>query len=102
MDLGVFAIVYVAGAAAIALWVDQRFPALGPARLGAVFLNLLASMALAQLAVPLLLPEIARAGGVYALLAAIMTVVLVVLVYSLLASIWLIKIAVGAAGGRLR
>lgn len=101
MSLVVFAIFFVLGAAAIALWISVRFPRLKPKRLAIIMFHLILAMVLAQL-LPfgLLLPISASAA--IQLMAGILTLALPVLVYTLLVAIWLLHVVQGALGGMLR
>jgi hypothetical protein len=101
MSLVIFGISLVLGAAAIAAWIAVRFPNLKPERLGMIIFHLLVAMVLAQL-VPfgLLLPVSGSAA--VQLMAGIFALALPVLVYTLLVTIWLLRVAQNALGGMLR
>ena len=101
MSLVLFGISLVLGAAAIAVWIAVRFPQLRPQRLGVIMIHLVVAMVLGQL-VPfaLLLPIDAPAA--VQLMAGIFTLALPVLVYTLLITIWLLRVAQNALGGMLR
>jgi hypothetical protein len=101
MSLVLFGISLVLGSAAIAVWISVRFPQLKPQRLGVIMIHLVVAMVLGQL-VPfgLLLPIDASAA--VQLMAGIFTLALPVLVYTLLITIWLLRVAQNALGGMLR
>ena len=101
MSLVIFGISLVLGAAAIAAWIAVRFPNLKPERLGMIIFHLLVAMVLAQL-VPfgILLPV--SGSAVVQLMAGIFVLALPVLVYTLLVTIWLLRVAQNALGGMLR
>ena len=101
MSLVLFGISLVLGSAAIAVWISVRFPQLKPQRLGVIMIHLVVAMVLGQL-VPfgLLLPIDAPAA--VQLMAGIFTLALPVLVYTLLITIWLLRVAQNALGGMLR
>jgi hypothetical protein len=101
MSLVVFGVCLVLGAAAIAIWITVRFPALRPQRLGIIALHLVVAMVLAQL-VPfgLLLPVSGSAA--VQLMAGVLALALPVLVYTLVVAIWLLTVAQNALGGMLR
>jgi hypothetical protein len=101
MSLVLFGIFLVLGSAAIAVWIAVRFPQLRPQRLGVIMIHLVVAMVLGQL-VPfgLLLPIDASAA--VQLMAGIFTLALPVLVYTLLITIWLLRVAQNALGGMLR
>jgi hypothetical protein len=101
MSLVLFGIFLVLGSAAIAVWIAVRFPQLRPQRLGVIMIHLVVAMVLGQL-VPfgLLLPIDASAA--VPPMAGIFTLALPVLVYTLLITIWLLRVAQNALGGMLR
>jgi hypothetical protein len=101
MSLVIFGISLVLGAAAIAAWIAARFPGLKPERLGMIIFHLLVAMVLARL-VPfgILLPVSGSAA--VQLMAGIFVLALPVLVYTLLVTIWLLRVAQNAMGGMLR
>jgi hypothetical protein len=101
MSLVLFGICLVLGSAAIAVWIAVRFPRLRPQRLGVIMIHLVLAMVLGQL-VPfgLLLPIDASAA--VQLMAGIFALALPVLVYTLLITIWLLRVAQNALGGMLR
>jgi hypothetical protein len=101
MSLVVFGISLVLGAAAIALWISVRFPQLNPQRLAVIMVHLVLAIVLGNL-VPfgLLLPVSGSAA--VQLMAGIFVLALPVLVYTLLITIWLLRVAQNALGGMLR
>jgi hypothetical protein len=101
MSLVVFAIFFVLGAAAIALWISVRFPRLKPKRLAIIMFHLILAMVLAQLLPFGLLLPISGSAAIQ-LMAGILTLALPVLVYTLLVAIWLLNVVQGALGGMLR
>jgi hypothetical protein len=78
-----------------------RFPDLKPERLGMILFHLVVAMVLAQL-VPfgILLPV--SGSAVVQLMAGIFVLALPVLVYTLLVTIWLLRVVQNAMGGMLR
>jgi hypothetical protein len=101
MSLVVFAICLVLGAAAIALWIAVRFPQLTPQRLAVIMVHLVVAMVLAQLVPYGLLLPVSGSAAVQ-LIAGIFVLALPVLVYTLLITIWLLRVAQNALGGMLR
>jgi hypothetical protein len=101
MSLVVFGVFLVLGAAAIALWITVRFPRLMPNGLKPVLLHLGLAVVLAQLVPFGILLPISESPAVQ-LIAGIFTVALPVLIYTLVAAIWLVRIAQNALGGMLR
>jgi hypothetical protein len=91
VSVGAFLIVLTAGAGVVALWVDARFPKIGPKDMRQVLLHVGLSIVIAQLAVPLLIKTIAAAGSPAGILFALFAIGCPALTYCLLASIWIIK-----------
>jgi hypothetical protein len=83
MTVAIFAICYVAGAVALALWVDDRFPKLRPTTWGRVGIAIGLSMLIDQFCTLGL-----RVGPQ---LVGVIGVVLPALAVSCLASIWMIR-----------
>jgi hypothetical protein len=91
----VVALLIVLGAGAIAVWLHVRFPAAAPESFRGGFFHLGASTLVASflLAPGLALAElVARPGG---MLLAVFGVAFPILVYCLLASIWVLRLASG-------
>jgi hypothetical protein len=101
MSLVVFGISLVLGAAAIAVWISVRFPNLKPQRLGVIMIHLVIAVVLGQL-VPFALLLPIDASAAVQLMAGIFTLALPLLVYTLLITIWLLRVAQNALGGMLR
>jgi hypothetical protein len=90
MSNGLFTSALTAGAALLALWTHARYPALAPERTGSTLLH-------AALAFVLLVATPA-AGASLATFAGIFLVLLPALVYALLSTIWVLKLAQAALG----
>lgn len=80
----------IVGAAAIALWMDVRFPRLGPDRLPIVVLHLLASAMVLPLATTFL--ALGSPEEPLRLLALLFGIVFPALVYIFIAGVWLLKL----------
>ena len=92
MSNGTFVLVLAAGAALIAAWCHVRFPSLAPERLGRTVLHL----AIAVVAISLA-PNAASSHSAFVALFAVM---LPVLVYAFLSTIWMLRLAQTALGVR--
>jgi len=95
-----FAICFLAGAAAIAVWTDVRFPSIAPTSLRAATLHIGATLVVAQILVPLATGAVT--GSRALALLATFAVGFPSLVYSLLAAIWVIRLAHAGLRGRFR
>ena len=101
MPLPVFIVIYAAGAAVLALWVDVRFPRLGPGSMRVAGAHVIAAMTIAQLvSVPIgTMLDPAQPQRTAALL---VTIVLPTLVYAFLTGLWMFKICQRMLGGAVR
>jgi len=96
MTVAQFLIALTLGAFALALWINQRFPGIAPEELKTALMHVGAALLVGQAVVPLvngLLPDM---GALATALVAIFLVGLPALVYSLLSSIWIIRLAQAA------
>lgn len=100
MDLGFFAICFVVGAGAIALWADARYPALAPSTARNTILHVGATILVAQVLIPVAFKVLT--GSEVLALVAVFAVALPALVYCLLVGIWVLKLMQGAVRGRFR
>jgi hypothetical protein len=96
VTVNTFIVASAVGAASIALWVEVRFPKLGPERIMGGLVHLLATTAAAQFLVP-----VALASATNKLLA-IFLVAIPALIYAFLTGIWIMKLARNAMGNAYR
>jgi hypothetical protein len=96
VSVGTFIVVLAVGTALIALWIDFRFPRLGPQGFLGAFIHLLAASIGAQLVVPLGLDT---AGNK---MVGVFVIALPALVYVFLTALWIMKVARGAMQGAYR
>lgn len=97
MSAQTYAICFLAGAAALALWIDVRFPNLGVRTMRGVLLHMAGTAVAAQLVIPGLLHLVDGPKAVMIVIA--MTLVLPALTYCILVGIWVIRLLQGALGG---
>ena len=100
MIIAVYVLAYLAGAVAVAFWVDRRFPRIAPRDLRIAIVHLFAAgIGNALLDGPLggLVARSAPGGPVLAT----MGVVFPLVVYVCLASLWMLRIAQRAVSGHL-
>lgn len=91
MSKELFVLVLAAGAALLAIWIHVRFPGLAPERIGRTLLHAGIAFVILQLTPGL-------SDSPVALLAGVFLFVLPALVYGLLSSIWVLKLAQTALG----
>lgn len=88
MTMHTFAIAFLCGAAAVALWVDQRFPGIAPTDLARALLRTIVVIAASQLLFP---PVWEAALARSPALVAVFSVAFPVLTLVLLCAIWSIR-----------
>ena len=91
MSFGVFAVVFVAGGALLALWVHLRFVRLAPADLRGALLHLGGSFIACQLILPIGSSLVAATGYPVLRIVSLLVLSLPALVYALLSLIWVIS-----------
>jgi hypothetical protein len=91
MSNEVFVLALAAGAGLLAVWIHARFPGLAPERMGKTLLHTGAAFALVQV-----IPGLGNSP--VAMFAAVFLFVLPALVYALLCTIWVLKLAQTALG----
>jgi hypothetical protein len=96
MTVHQFLMVLTVGAAAIALWINARFPKLAPDGIRTAIIHVGAAMLVGQVLLPSLTDVIPGSNPVMRALVITFILGLPALVYTLLASIWVIRIAQGA------
>jgi hypothetical protein len=97
MTAQVFLVALTLGAGAIALWINARFPKLAPEGMRTAFIHVGVALVAGMAVVPAL--DTLVSSTTSPVLRAIITTFIVglpILIYSLLASIWVILIAQGA------
>jgi hypothetical protein len=96
MTVHQFLMVLTLGAGAIALWINFRFPKLAPQGLKTAIIHVGAAILVGQVVLPGLSQAVPHSNPVVAGLVTTFVLGLPTLVYALLASIWVIRIAQGA------
>ncbi|MBD0328509.1 MAG: hypothetical protein ICV64_00165 [Thermoleophilia bacterium] len=98
MSVAVLIVSFAVGTAALALWVNARFPRIAPGTFRGCILHVCLAMAVCQVATLLL----RTATSDHATFVALFTVVVPVLVYSFLSAVWLIRVCQQMLGGAVR
>jgi hypothetical protein len=97
-----FAVVFVAGGAAIAVHLAARYPDSRPRTLRGALVHLGLGVLAAQLVLPLSAPFVAALAPPHSALVALMGLVLPVLAYACLGTIWAIAVLQDMLAGRFR
>lgn len=90
MSAGVFAVCFLFGAMAVALWIDARFPSLAPQNLRSALLHVGGTIVAAQVLIPLGLHAIV--GSPTLTLLSVFGLAFPGLTYTMLAGIWVIRL----------
>ena len=91
-----FLIALTLGAAALALWINFRFPGIAPAEIRTAILHVAAALVVGQALVPLLHSLLLDLSPVLQAMVMTFLIGLPALIYSLLSSIWIIRLAQAA------
>lgn len=97
-----FAVVLAVAAALLALWVEVRFPGLGPRRGAVLVVHVASSLVVLYAAMPALMRAVLDHGLPAAGPTAAVGVALPALTYALLAMLWSLKVAQRLIAGPLR
>lgn len=98
MTVGTFIICIAVGSAAVALWINVRFPKLMPWKLGRLLMHLVIAF-VGVYAVGPAMGIVTESGIPAARLASVFAVGFPLLVYEFLVGAWLIRLAQATAGG---
>lgn len=96
MTVQTFLIALTVGAGMIALWINFRFPKLAPESIRRAVVHVGAALLVGQIGLPVLHSFIADVNPMVRALLTIFVLGLPTLVYGMLSSIWVIRIAQGA------
>jgi hypothetical protein len=99
MSVTMFLVLFAVGGAALALWIDVRFPKLAPAALRPALITVGISVLAAQLLVPPALQYLLGTGSWPLSLVGLFCLALPTLTFTFLAAIWVIKIFRGTLTG---
>jgi hypothetical protein len=97
-----FAVLFVAAAGAVALWIDVRFPRLAPGELPSAMAHLFAAAFANQVLDGRLGGFIAGSSLPQGRVVAIVGIILPLVIYAALAALWVLRIAHRALSGHLR
>ena len=102
MPVGVFSVLFIAAAAAVAVWIVVRFPARAPTEFRRATIHFVVSMAGMYLLVPVLDSALDVVGQPYRADLSLFAVLLPAFVYRLVSVIWVLRLAQGALGSPIR
>ena len=96
MNASEFLIALTLGAGALALWINFRFPGIAPAEIKTAVIHVGAALLVGQAVVPFVHAMLPDMSAVLQALIMTFLIGLPALVYSLLSSIWIIRLAQAA------
>lgn len=102
MNAGVVVVFICLGAAAIALWVDVRFPRIAPRAVRSIVIHAALAVVAGKLLAPAGMSLLLDAKSTVLTMIAIFGVAFPALMYAFLVAVWTIKTAQGFLGGSLR
>jgi hypothetical protein len=98
MLIAFYAVVFLAGAASVAIWLDYRFPRLAPSHLKVALVHLFVACVANQLLDDSIGSRVAASSVPHSRLVAAVGVIFPLLVYAALAGFWTIRLAQRAMG----
>jgi hypothetical protein len=99
VSVGLVVMLIAVGAAAIALWIDVRFPGIAPREARGILLHAVLAVAAGQLLVPPTLRFLTELESAPLILAGVFGVAFPTIIYALLVGVWTIKTAQSHLGG---
>ncbi len=102
MPVGVFSVLFIAAAAAVAIWIVVRYPGRAPTEFRPAMVHFGVSMVGMYVIVPILQHDLTFLHQPLRLYLSVFGVLLPALVYRLVATIWLLRLATGSLRSVMR
>ena len=102
MPVGVFSVLFVAAAAALAVWIVVRFPERAPTEFRPAIIHFVISMVGMYVISPVIQHDLASLPQPLLLYLSVFGVLLPALVYRMVATIWLLRLATGSLHSAMR
>ena len=102
MTVGIFSVLFLAGAAAVAVWLVVRFPERAPTEFRRAMIHFGVSVVGMYLLVPVLDSALEVVAQPYQAHLSMFAVLLPAFVYRMVAVIWILRLAQGALGPPIR
>ncbi len=102
MTVGTFSVLFVAAAAALAIWIVVRFPGRAPTEFRRAMVHFGVSMVGMSVIVPILQHDLASMPQPLRLYLTVFGVLLPALIYRMVATIWLLRLATGSLRSAMR
>ena len=102
MPVGAFSVLFVAAAAALAVWIVVRFPERAPTEFLRAMIHFVVSMVGMYVISPILQHDLASLPQPFQLYLSMFGVLLPALIYRMVATIWLLRLATGPLRSAMR
>jgi hypothetical protein len=102
VPVGVFSVLFIAAAAAVAVWLVVRFPERAPTEFRRAMIHFGVSMVGMYLISPILQHDLEAVSQPFRLYLSLFVVLLPALIYRMVATIWLLRLASGSMRSALR
>jgi hypothetical protein len=102
VPVGVFSVLFIAAAAAVAVWIVVRFPERGPTEFRRAMIHFGVSMVGMYVISPILQDDLASISQPLRLYLSVFGVLLPALIYRMVATIWLLRLATGSLRSAMR
>ena len=102
MTVGLFSVLFIAAAAAVAIWIVVRFPERAPTEFRRAMIHFGVSMVGMYVISPILQHDLASLSQPLRLYLSVFAVLLPALIYRMVATIWLLRLATGSLRSAMR
>jgi hypothetical protein len=102
VPVGVFSVLFIAAAAAVAVWIVMRFPERAPTEFRRAMIHFGVSMVGMYVISPFLQHDLASMSQPLRLYLSVFVVLLPALIYRMVATIWLLRLATGSLRSAMR
>ncbi len=102
MTVGIFSVLFIAAAAAVAIWIVVRFPGRAPTEFRRAMVHFGVSMVGMYLISPILQHDLSSMHQPFRLYLSAFGVLLPSLIYRMVATIWLLRLATGSLRSAMR
>jgi len=102
VTVGILSVLFIAAAAAVAIWIVVRLPERAPTEFRRAFIHFGVSMVGMYLISPILQHDLASLPQPFQLYLSVFGVLLPALVYRFVATIWLLRLATGSLRSAMR
>jgi hypothetical protein len=102
VTVGIFSVLFIAAAAAVAIWIVVRLPERAPTEFRRAFIHFGVSVVGMYLISPILQHDLASLPQPFQLYLSVFGVLLPALVYRFVATIWLLRLATGSLRSAMR